>query len=316
MRLSDLMNASTPPRRTSRSSSPGHPPSSPRDSSPCPSLTGNTDLLPTTPVISRKRPYEDLGQYAEYTSRNLKLKPAGEANVKKFAELSSPKQRIAIFANLESLRVKVEDVQAPEPAYSISQTLNSKIERLVTCVLLSPSLPAYKTKDVPRKILSHLENHPSWGLTAAVKADVTKYNIISKRVTDRLTQRRNIIKNLIKVSSGNENDKGAPLDILELCESLANLVNHHGPELQVSLPMVARIAFLRMVFVENMEGDPKVEGYWSIVDGLLADLRNKKKTDAGISSFFAQTLEKDREMYGRPGLDQLVDKEPEYVEGE
>lgn len=52
------------------------------------SLAANLSTRPH-PVNHRKRPSEDLTQYADYIARRVRLKPAGQDELRKFAEVST-----------------------------------------------------------------------------------------------------------------------------------------------------------------------------------------------------------------------------------
>ncbi|KAF6743456.1 hypothetical protein DFP72DRAFT_827858 [Ephemerocybe angulata] len=258
--------------------------------------------------MSRKRPAEDYADFARSAARCVRLKQDDEKEVVKFSKLDSTQQQILLYASIRSLSEKTTQLVPAEPVFTISQVLESRMERYAFTVLISPSCNVYVTDPGPSKvILTHLENHPEWGLTPAVRSTKGHFKIVESTVRKYLTTRRNLLKSLMRVSLGYEKTggpdrKNAMQNIVTLCEAVVNSAPSSLPKTpKISLQMLARFAFLRQVLEEcitkNATSGNK-EDYWATVDTSLKKLRENRPTDKEMSRFFTHVLELDSKQYG------------------
>ncbi|EAU92085.2 hypothetical protein CC1G_09606 [Coprinopsis cinerea okayama7 len=266
-----------------------------------------------TATTSRKRPYEDYTTFATQAARNVRLRPGseGEKAVVQFAKLSSPAQRIALYANLQSMSEHLHTINPADAMYEIPSKLVHRIDRSAFLTLISPTCSRYLKQRGPLgMILEHLEAHPSWGLTTAIKEDKSKYDIIVKKIQKALTNRRNAIKSTLKASleiiapeDRATNDKTGKTDIVQLTDNILS----GGDSLVVRRPaatlaMLARFAYLRGLYVDSIE-KPKeepelVKDFWKGVDMKLQEVREVKETEQRLSSYFAGVLELDFARWG------------------
>ncbi|RXW17925.1 hypothetical protein EST38_g7928 [Candolleomyces aberdarensis] len=300
MDILDIISQPTPPRREV---SPATEHSIPEDQD-----SDQEDELPTCiPTESRKRRAEDNNGFALTASRNVRLKKGDENSVLRFAQLSSPQQRITVYAELRSLSELVARIKPGQAVFTVPDSLVRRIERYSFTVLVSPTCQLYIKDDSPFKlILSHLESNPQWGLTEDIRNTTAQYAAVKSRLRKALTNRRNVLKTLMKTSLGHDKEAAASKepgtqDILQLCEAIIASGASTVPTVpKVSLQMLARFALLRKI-LEKCLTNPAMknsEDYWNLVDKNLKAMRERKDTPKRISEFFAHVLEEDYDLYG------------------
>ncbi|OBZ65729.1 hypothetical protein A0H81_14218, partial [Grifola frondosa] len=140
---------------------------------------------------------------------------------------------------------------------------------------------------------------PQWGFTPELKETKYKWKIIVKRVQDVCTNRRHDIKKAIQASVGESSDnpsieaRSNAQDIIALCVDIVAI--HKPADLHVSLAMLARVAFIRQVYIQF----GNVKNFWEQVDKELANVRSKNNDDEEkISRFFGRVLQNDRKVHG------------------
>ncbi|KAJ7839955.1 hypothetical protein B0H14DRAFT_2786065, partial [Mycena olivaceomarginata] len=85
------------------------------------------------PMLSLKRPGEDLGQYAEHVSRRLRLMPEDDQELKLFSQLTGPEQSVWIAAHLLESNHRISTLVPIEAVYRIPAVLTGRID--MTCFL-------------------------------------------------------------------------------------------------------------------------------------------------------------------------------------
>ncbi|KAJ8700495.1 hypothetical protein PTI98_003510 [Pleurotus ostreatus] len=252
---------------------------------------------------SLKRPAEDLDQFADALSRNVRLKTSQKDELKQFVLLSEAQQQVWLAAQLIKVVDVLNTLEAPDTIYQIPTTMERRIELYTYLVLVSPTTSVYvmNAGGPLSLILDHMETVPSWGLTPEVKADKAKFDVVCSRIRNRLTHRRNEMKTMIRDSLD------TPwTDIVALCHQILAMGDRVVVTLKVSLQMVAWVAFLRAVYRDHMGPDKKVDKYWRLVDTQLKEVRDTTNGDTKkLSRFFAKVLTHDREAYGNPSIDDL-----------
>jgi len=259
----------------------------------------------------------DIRQFVDPVATEVGLGDELKAKLKKFAKLSPVEQQLWLAARLISIDARTDKLEAPEAAFDIPSRMLNKIEKLILVVLVSPKISAYLNDVAVNMIMVYLAKHPSLGLTKEVGQDKTKCSVITSRVRLRLGQRRNQVKALIAASLGTPTDvalapdqlqtRNDAQDIVALCDSIVNLAKKHVT-IELSLPLAARVAFLRSVYLHkrgtNEDVEPSdVKKYWESVDGKLKSMREDKKDDAErISRCFGRYLKTDRKIYGTDEL--------------
>ncbi|KAH6868946.1 hypothetical protein BKA70DRAFT_380745 [Coprinopsis sp. MPI-PUGE-AT-0042] len=320
MRIASLLSRnspSPPPRSDEPEGSPN--PQTPRRSSSVP-LEEDDGLL-SPPSTSRKRAREDFTDAAKQIARNVRFKPGSEeeASVVAFSKLSSFIQLVTIYARIHAMSLQLNRLTAPDTVWEIPPMLVHRIERCTYSVVISPVCGAYITRPGPTAaILEHLEQNPRWGLTPAVSNDKPKLDIVVRKIQKSLTTRRNTIKTLLKESLGSheEDEEGqgnkSAWDILQLTQTI--LATGEGvmvgnAAVGVSLPMLARFAFLRQCMLEALKDKTCsfAKDFWPAIDFTLKQIREFKQTDIRISRFFTEILDEDIATYGDIDRSRLVD---------
>ncbi|TEB15366.1 hypothetical protein FA13DRAFT_1721205 [Coprinellus micaceus] len=282
----------------------------------------DSDELPNTQSLSRagrkRQRTEDYTQYAVTTARNVKLRKDDEVKVVRFSELSSPEQRITIYAqNMATLKL-LEMLHPPEAAYVIPESLDGYLEWFSYASLLAPDCIRYVQDDGPTNIiLNILVRNPSWGVTSEVKNDTKKFGILKTRTRRLLTQRRSSMKTIMVISMGFVKEGNnwvqnpdAPVDdIVGLVEKLIH--DRKGTpkkEIKLTVGILARFAFLRSVLLNCLK-DPTVAGeeYWKRVDAKLRGYRDEKLDNATLTKRFLDDLITDVAKYGGKDRAESID---------
>ncbi|KAJ7813265.1 hypothetical protein B0H14DRAFT_1443423 [Mycena olivaceomarginata] len=248
---------------------------------------------PSLQAASRKRPAEDMAQYAEAAARNVRLKPDAKEELLKFAGASGQEQGIWLAARLLAQEERLDTIQPAESVYHMSQKLQGKLDKTCFLVLVDHTIPAYLTSDIPvKRVQTHLEKYPSFGWTAEIKADKTKTKVILTRVRTKLTHGRNNIKNLLEKSIGTVDADGVRhdyVDLYKLASNILGLGSRVAPDTKLSLDFCVRVALLRAKVQESPGQD-----YWNKVDEYLEQVRVKKDNNAvRIAEVFGQIYDQD-----------------------
>ncbi|KAI0688379.1 hypothetical protein BC835DRAFT_1419177 [Cytidiella melzeri] len=314
--IDDLLN------RASMSPSPP-PPSSHRSSSPLPNQAPNDEedssvgsdglregSTTSAPSHSRKRPADDLEQFAKSHGRNVRLKGDAQEDLRKFSALTLEQQMVWVAARFLAQETKLDSMQV-ESVYQIPPKLDDRIETYTFLMLVSPSISAYVTNDGPVKsLIKHLEKTPSWGLTAEVQSNKHK-----KRKLVCVQFPRRAGSNPIQLRQS----VSAPvMDIVALCEAVLAL-GEKVSTAKPSIQLAARFAFLHNVYCTNMDTQTKKVGdnYWNLVDAKLEEIRNTKGPDVDkISQAFGIILWEDRKVFGNISLTELPATSTDAFDGD
>ncbi|KAI0684233.1 hypothetical protein BC835DRAFT_1422423, partial [Cytidiella melzeri] len=284
--IDDLLNRASmspsPPPPSSHRSSSLLPKQAPIDEEDSPVGSDGLREGSTTSVSShlRKRPADNLEQFAKSHGRNMRLKGDVQEDLQKFSALTLEQQMVWVAARFLAQETKLDSMQV-ESVYQIPPKLDDRIETYTFLMLVSPSISAYVTNDGPVKsLIKHLEKTPSWGLTAEVQINKHKKRVITTKIHLRFSHRRNDIKKLLRQSVS------APvMDIVALCEAVLAL-GEKVSTAKPSIQLAAQFAFLRNVYCTNMDTQTKKVGdnYWNLVDAKLEEIRNTKGPDADKTS--------------------------------
>ncbi|KAJ7104569.1 hypothetical protein C8R43DRAFT_1141002 [Mycena crocata] len=277
----------------------------------------------------RKRPAEDMGQYAEHIGRKLRLTTEACGALKDFSQLSAPQQSLWIAGHILGSEIQMSSLVPAESVYRIPSGLEGRVDMAAFKALVDHTAPSYvaKSNGPTLRVLKFLEKHPSWGLTLEVKSDKPKYTVIQNRVRDKLTHYRNLIKVAIEESLGGVRDSsevispGLPtrkdaLDIVTLCQRILAIGAKVAPDVKTSMELVARVAYLRHHYqAKENDNKHKAPQFWESVDSGLAEIRaltreNKEET----SRLFSRSLRDDQRMYGEVQLDHLATETPTLLD--
>ncbi|KAK7052721.1 hypothetical protein R3P38DRAFT_2861647 [Favolaschia claudopus] len=231
--------------------------------------------------------------------------------LEEFAKDANSMNEIRSYGQLLRITEMQALVSAPAGSFVIPKKFEHKIDVHTFRTLLSPTLPYYVKKaggDSPSGIVKNLifDHAGDWGVTREDIDDKAKWSVMASRVRTRLTDRRYDIKKTIsdsiwittKTEEGEVivNDREDPLDIIQLCEVLVNLVDAN---LHVTLPLLGRVAVLRQVLIDDNGGAK----FWEKVDDQLSKAREKYENDeTRISKAIGKVLKNDCRTFGNPDL--------------
>ncbi|KAJ7834420.1 hypothetical protein B0H13DRAFT_2369876 [Mycena leptocephala] len=274
-----------------------------RSSSPC---EGRPNL--------RKRPAQDMTQYAERTGRQLRLKLDSTEALKEYSTLSATEQSIWLAGRVLLHGEMISTLQVPDAVYHMPTTMEGAIDENHFLLLLDPQCSAYVKKGHGGP--SYLLKLPTSGLTSAIMQDKAKKTVIQERMRQKLTRTRNALKDVIADSLGDpeavdrENDP-TRLDIIALCQRAIALGSKLTTELKVSVEMCGRFAFLRETYVDLVASGKKGFDFWGGVDKALVDLRKSKGHDkTRISKTIGDILVDDKALYGPADVEGLIQDSP------
>ncbi|KAJ7436403.1 hypothetical protein FB451DRAFT_1454710 [Mycena latifolia] len=276
----------------------GQPPSDPYEE--------DDDLVPSSPSDGRtnnprKRPAEDMTQFAEQTARNLRLKVTGTQALRDYAQLTAPQQSLWLAGQLMLQTELLEGLQPPESIYHMPTALEGYIDQYSFVLLIDPKTSAYvaKGKGGPvERLTTFLIKHPDSGLT---------------KIEDSFWD---------STVEDPEDPAARPQDIVILCQQVLDLSANKQKDVKVSLEMCGRFAFLRESYslqakdlarrlAAKKETGKVTMDFWSGVDKDLKDMRAAKGNDeARISQCIADTLADDRKKYGPVSLEDLIQESP------
>ncbi|KAF7371506.1 hypothetical protein MVEN_00005400 [Mycena venus] len=255
---------------------------------------------------------EDFTQAGVLIGRKLKLKPEGVMMLDDFAKNATSINEVKSYAQLLKITEMQAAVATTAANFVIPKKLEHKIDMHSFRTLMSPTLGFYVKKagpDSPSGIMRTLiiDHGSQWGVTSDVIDDKAQWGVIVSRVRNKLTDRRYDIKKvlcdavwiLVKTEEGETvlTNREDPLDIIQLCEALVNIVPDAG--VKVTLPMMGRVAILRQVLIDE-SGGPK---FWERVDEQLSKIREKYENDESrISRAIAKVLKNDCRTYGSPDI--------------
>ncbi|KAJ4468176.1 hypothetical protein J3R30DRAFT_3715103 [Lentinula aciculospora] len=189
----------------------------------------------------------DLDQTALAVSRNIKLKPDSEKELKKFVSLSEGKQHVWLGGWLLQLQEKCNGIDPPDSTYNIPKKLQVAIKAAVIKTLLDPGLPGYLT--AMAKFTAYLTADASCDYPS-IKDDSTKNNVV---ISITIPHACPILMISLKMQVSFVSEKKAePDSVLQLGEVIINKLGASAGT-KVTLALAAHIAFLRKIYVDNCD---------------------------------------------------------------
>ncbi|KAF8149036.1 hypothetical protein B0H34DRAFT_863066 [Crassisporium funariophilum] len=301
-----MRQSSSPPPQIQQSPVYGH--STPSGSpSPLPGLSHAHSSGP------QKRPLEDMTQFANSVSCSTKLRKTDHDNLLEFAQLPPAEQRIWMAAKTLKLCEQQENLNPPEVLYVIPKKIETRIAQQSPIIIMDPTISAYLSGDVPVNLLLKLfDMNANWGLDATIQENKSKLDLIVSRMHKKFTGHRNVMKLTINNSLGRLDPTDAlgtrHIDVLNIVDLCGELVKLHDKKMKltVTIPMCARVAYLRVVFTEKRTFSVKDQqelSYWDDIDADLACARQDYPTAKILSKYFGMILANDCSVYGDANLD-------------
>ncbi|THV05528.1 hypothetical protein K435DRAFT_961029 [Dendrothele bispora CBS 962.96] len=280
-----------------------------------------------TPNPRPKKLADTMAQYATTWGRTLQLKNGHQDELIRASQIKDPNLQFLYIAGLIfSLKDEFALVRPADTAVTVPEHTDGYIEKLTVRGILDPAASAYKTRP-GEKAMQTLKKHPEWVPLALLEHKPTMKTIKTK-VNGRFTHHRADIKDAISKSLGtfdalDQKFDGPFTPIMRLTATVITEVGGRSCEVKMTIPLVARIAFLRNMYVAEAIKtlDGKVGGhFWDVVDKGLQKIRDSQNCDAvKISQVFGRILDDDRVKYqdleaGEENLDELaeVDVEVDY----
>ncbi|TFK32357.1 hypothetical protein BDQ12DRAFT_728716 [Crucibulum laeve] len=257
----------------------------------------------------------DISQYVDAIAREKKLKVADHASLTKFSKRSDDEKNILIYASVLEIQQQLSALTPPDVIYTLPKALEHYIGGAVFNALMNPTIVSYVGNTAVNAVIEYLEANPNSGFTPEIKNNKKSYDTVLKRVCDKLSDRRYDIKRTLEKSlyeprtpkqRGNDDQSLIQwlkvLNIIELGESLLR-IEKRCSEVRLNVQLLARVAFLRQVFIETGPNNPN---YWEIVDSQLEETRSSYADDPKaakkISKFFVWVLQADQAAYGNVDL--------------
>ncbi|THV03122.1 hypothetical protein K435DRAFT_916151 [Dendrothele bispora CBS 962.96] len=193
-----------------------------------------------------------------------------------------------VMAKLTAVERRLINVEPSPETYQIPDGLKGHIETTTLQIFFSPTLGAYLKDQWPnKKVVAVLKKNPQWGLTPAVSGDKLKMKIINKKISSRFIHHRNDAKDIISTSLGKFDEATSKFDnsgtgIIDLSEQLIRTVGGRSFDLRVTVPLCARIAFIRSVYRTAFKaaGNVKPPDFWGKLDEELQKVCNEKEGNA------------------------------------
>ncbi|KAJ7354127.1 hypothetical protein DFH08DRAFT_984407 [Mycena albidolilacea] len=244
----------------------------PRTVSISPLRESPTPLPTSTLVARRKRPVEDMTQYAGDVARVHKLVKVDHDELTSFSNLGCAEQAITMMGHILALKHQQSLIQPAEVAWVVPKRLHTKIDEHAAVLIADASIPAYRNDKIgPGKLLMDIVlANPGWGFSAHMKLEKDAMDTLSSEISRVLTGKRNLVKAAIRTSLGSpplagQTSRPGSLDIVELSNLIISKLK---VRVKVDLRLCGRVAVLRKLITETTDAK-----YWGAVDTKLADVR-------------------------------------------
>ncbi|KAJ7077620.1 hypothetical protein C8R44DRAFT_755132 [Mycena epipterygia] len=248
---------------------------------------------PNPRPLQRKRPAEDMPQYAGEVSRAHKLVKPDHDKLVEFAQSGRAQQMVLLAGQLLALGHHQRQLQPADIPVSVQEASD-------------PSIPAYRDDKIgPTKLLTDMVlANPDWGFTAKMKAERDTKDALNTSISKALISKRNIIKTAICGSLGSDLVDGSTLrpGALNIAQLSSHILSKLKVTTKVDLRLCGRIAVLRKVVVEQNDNT-----YWGAVDKKLVGICDKHPEAKNQSRFIKQRmLDPDMAVYGAIDLNALA----------
>ncbi|KAF8994430.1 hypothetical protein BDZ89DRAFT_1179856 [Hymenopellis radicata] len=246
----------------------------------------------------------DWTQYAHSVATTLQLTTEYRHDLVVQSQLGHINQAfVSLGGLLFSVKQQLDRLHPPQAAYTMPAALTNAIDVKAAELFLSSDLSAYK--EWPnKKLMTQLK--ADGNIPAGVSRDKAANKLIGRYIGSKFIHYRNDTKDLIGQSMGIFNDTlkkfdGPSWGIYELTEKIIDTVTSTGVVVSITLPFVARVAFLRYLYAakldESMNGKVPSD-FWDCIDAKLVKIREEKKDAAKITKVFQHALTKDRHRFG------------------
>ncbi|KAI9064036.1 hypothetical protein FKP32DRAFT_1685488 [Trametes sanguinea] len=246
---------------------------------------------PTSKALSVSPPSilnQNLAALARRLGTQKKLKLEQRQELEEFAGDTLTVHNLKLYAKLLSLENKVDKIVACAPPFQVSKSLTMNILTYSTAVFFSSKLPAYKGQ-IPRNHVLDMLKRLRFDLPPGIENNPADWGKVKTCVQDTLTQIRGATKKLLKKSIVSHTDTTKNLPIFDLAQAIVA----NTDDIKVTIPLMARVALMRGVFMEYPG-----EGFWDQVDAHLNALRERAGTPEQLVHAFKHILKADRKKHG------------------
>jgi hypothetical protein len=263
-----------------------------------PGLPESPSPLPGNAVPARrKRPAEDMSQFAGDVSRAHKLPKAEHDELTTYSRMGRVEQSITMMGHILALKRQQSLILPADAIWVVPKRLHNKISEHAAILLADSSIPAYRDDKIgPSKLLTDMVlANPDWGFGVHLKSEKDAMDTLSSEVSIVLTAKRNTIKTVIISSLGSSppegsNQRTSALDIVELSHLIVSKLK---VRVKVDLRVCGRVAILWKLISEKNDNT-----YWGAVDKKLADVRKKHQDPVKQSKWIKQyMLDPDLALY-------------------
>ncbi|KAJ7146625.1 hypothetical protein C8R44DRAFT_724374 [Mycena epipterygia] len=211
--------------------------------------------------LQRKRPAENMPQYAGEVSCAHKLVKPDHDKLVEFAQSGRAEQMVLLAGQLLALGHHQRQLQPADIPVSVQEASD-------------PSIPAYRDDKIgPTKLLTDMVlANPDWGFTAKMKAERDAKDALNTSISKALISKRNIIKTAICGSLGSDPVDGSTLRPGAL--NIAQLSSHILSKLKVTTKVDLRLMIT----------------HWGAVDKKLVGIRDKHPEAKNQSRFIKQRM--------------------------
>ncbi|KAJ7443274.1 hypothetical protein FB451DRAFT_1296150 [Mycena latifolia] len=251
----------------------------------------------------RKRPGEDMSQFAGEVARANKLVKADHDQLQDFAKFDRSQQMIFIAGSLFALGHHQRLLQPADAQIVVPKKLRTKILEHAAGLIIDSSIPAYRDENIgPNKLLmdlAHLHG-VAWGFTNEMKTDRDQVKAIKDEIGSVLINKRHTLKSTVSGSLGSDPAPGETLrpDAVNIVDLATLLTSQLKASTKVDIGLCGRVALLRKIITEGNDNK-----FWTLVDSELAKMRAKYPNAVDLSKFIKKhILDPDFKTYGSVDL--------------
>ncbi|KAJ7334012.1 hypothetical protein DFH08DRAFT_965771 [Mycena albidolilacea] len=254
----------------------------------------------------RKRPAEDMSQFAGEVARAHKLPKAEHDELATYSKMGRAEQSIAMMGHIFALKRQQNLIIPADAAWAVPKRLHSKISEHAAILIADSSIPAYRNDKIgPSKLLMDMVlANPDWGFGLHLKSEKDAMDTLSSEVSLVLTAKRNTIKTVVISSLGSSPPEGSEqrTDALNIVELSHLLISKLKVRVKVDIRLCGRVAILRKLIAEKNDNT-----YWGAVDRQLANVRKKHPDPVKQSKWIKQhMLDPDLALYKHVELKDLA----------
>ncbi|EED77964.1 predicted protein [Postia placenta Mad-698-R] len=197
-------------------------------------------------------------------------------------------RQVKTFTQLLIVEDKLSQVIVTQRTWEPSKDLNDNIYNISWSVIYSSKLPAYKG-NIPTTYVLNIVRLRGYDLPPNIEQNPAAWKKVVKCTRTCLTDVRSNSKKKFKLSIAAKDSKDQ-WTIYKLTKELIG----KKKDVKISVPLCARVALMRAVYVINSSGT-----FWNNVDKELESLRASARNDpARLVKGFQYLLQLDHQTYG------------------